>query len=152
MIAEQSRLPDGAARAGVYIREYRGQDASGIVHNEHLDKAWRFSSLMEMIAIYDNILDELGAAQTAYELRTMRAGHAAKGTVMSPDKDLKINASEKPTFIVNVMYRQNASWQGTIKWVDTGVERSFRSTLEMLKLMDSAIGEDGASWDQEGEA
>ena len=55
---------------------------------------------------------------------------------------------KKPTFIIKVQYRQNASWQGTIKWLEGNVEKGFRSTLELIKLMDSAIGtEDGASWE-----
>ena len=55
---------------------------------------------------------------------------------------------KKPTFIIKVQYRQNASWQGTIKWVEGNVEKGFRSTLELIKLMDRAIGtEDGTSWE-----
>ena len=56
---------------------------------------------------------------------------------------------EKPTFIIRVQYRQNASWQGSVQWVEKGMKRNFRSTLELIKLMDEAIsdGEDDASWD-----
>lgn len=43
------------------------------------------------------------------------------------------------TFIVNVKYRQNATWQGTVTWVEEKQKASFRSVLELLKLMDSAI-------------
>ncbi|MGL5258841.1 MAG: hypothetical protein ACRC7V_01905 [Lachnospiraceae bacterium] len=47
----------------------------------------------------------------------------------------------KTTFIVQVMHHQNATWQGKVKWVETGKEKMFRSTLELLKLMDEAISE-----------
>ena len=39
-----------------------------------------------------------------------------------------------------MIFRQNASWQGSVTWLDKGREESFRSVLELLLLMDSAIG------------
>jgi len=46
------------------------------------------------------------------------------------------------TFIVEVKYCQHATWQGTITWVENNKKENFRSALEMLKLMDTAIGKD----------
>lgn len=43
------------------------------------------------------------------------------------------------TFVVNVKCRQNHTWQGTVKWVEGQKEIPFRSALELIKLMDSAI-------------
>lgn len=43
------------------------------------------------------------------------------------------------TFIVNVKCRQNNTWQGTINWVDKNETVPFRSMLEMIKLIDSAL-------------
>ncbi|PWL64002.1 MAG: hypothetical protein DBY34_01030 [Oscillospiraceae bacterium] len=48
---------------------------------------------------------------------------------------------EKATFIVQVQFRQNATWQGSISWVEQKKEQKFRSALEMIKLMDSALNE-----------
>lgn len=42
-------------------------------------------------------------------------------------------------FMVNVQFRQNATWQGTIKLAGHDEEQRFRSTLEMLKIMDGAL-------------
>ena len=47
-------------------------------------------------------------------------------------------ASSKATFVVKVLYRQNATWQGTVQWVEKNLERPFRSELELLQLMNSA--------------
>ncbi|MDL2219864.1 hypothetical protein LJC04_06010 [Ruminococcaceae bacterium OttesenSCG-928-O06] len=44
-------------------------------------------------------------------------------------------------FVVNVKFRQNASWQGTVKWNGKSEEVHFRSTLELLKLMDQVIAD-----------
>ena len=43
------------------------------------------------------------------------------------------------TFIIKVMDQQNATWQGSVTWVDEQREQYFRSTLELLKLKDGAL-------------
>ena len=43
------------------------------------------------------------------------------------------------TFAVRVLFRRNASWQGTVKWLEGGKEEQFRSVLELVLLMDSAL-------------
>lgn len=50
-------------------------------------------------------------------------------------------SKSKTTFIVRVQYTQNNSWQGTITWNEKNQTQHFRSALEMLHLMDNAIGE-----------
>ncbi|MBC8529389.1 hypothetical protein H8699_08115 [Christensenellaceae bacterium NSJ-44] len=54
----------------------------------------------------------------------------------------KPEAGKKATFMVQVQYRENASWQGQITWVEANQTRNFRSALELIKLMDSAAGSD----------
>lgn len=43
------------------------------------------------------------------------------------------------TFVVQINYNQNNTWQGTVKWIDQRKEQCFRSTLELISLMDDAI-------------
>ncbi|MCI8888854.1 MAG: hypothetical protein HFG70_12330 [Hungatella sp.] len=50
---------------------------------------------------------------------------------------------KRATFLVNVQYRQNATWQGKVLWAETGESCHFRSALELLKLMDGAMEEAG---------
>lgn len=45
----------------------------------------------------------------------------------------------KATFVVQVQFSQNASWQGTIAWTEQKKEQRFRSTLELVKLIDEAL-------------
>ncbi|MBN7774601.1 hypothetical protein JYB65_14630 [Clostridium aminobutyricum] len=52
--------------------------------------------------------------------------------------DNDINRGEKATFILQVKFRQNASWQGTVKWVEKKETLHFRSALEFIKILDSA--------------
>lgn len=48
-----------------------------------------------------------------------------------------INKGE--TFVINVKCRQNHTWQGTVKWVEGQKELPFRSALELIKMMESAL-------------
>lgn len=43
------------------------------------------------------------------------------------------------TFNIQIQYRENATWQGKILWVEGKQDSHFRSALEMLKLIDSAL-------------
>ena len=43
------------------------------------------------------------------------------------------------TFIVKINHTDNASWQGQVTWADKNITKNFRSTLELIKLMDGAI-------------
>ena len=53
-------------------------------------------------------------------------------------------ARKKETFLVNILYRQNATWQGRVLWAEEGKTYSFRSALELLKLIDGALEENQA--------
>lgn len=45
------------------------------------------------------------------------------------------------TFIIRILERQNATWQGSVTWIEEQREQNFRSALELLKLIDGALDE-----------
>lgn len=45
--------------------------------------------------------------------------------------------ANKECFLIQILECQNATWQGTILWTETGRKESFRSALELLQLIDS---------------
>ncbi|MBN7774598.1 hypothetical protein [Clostridium aminobutyricum] len=52
--------------------------------------------------------------------------------------DIDSYKGQKATFILQVKFRQNASWQGTVKWLEKKETLHFRSALEFIKIIDSA--------------
>jgi len=68
-----------------------------------------------------------------------------KGALQMDNNKLNENqrdlGSIKGTFEVSVKFMQNSTWQGQIHWVEKNRKQSFRSALEMLKLMDEALVE-----------
>ncbi|MCI8586529.1 MAG: hypothetical protein HFI92_11705 [Lachnospiraceae bacterium] len=51
------------------------------------------------------------------------------------------------TFVVKILDRQNATWQGQVTWAEKKQTLYFRSALELLKLIDSTI-DTGSGWEQ----
>lgn len=51
----------------------------------------------------------------------------------------KIINSNNQTFILEVKSTRNNTWQGTILWVQTQQKVAFRSALEAIKILDSAL-------------
>ena len=48
---------------------------------------------------------------------------------------------EKPiaSFRLSVLFRQNASWQGNIQWMEDKKVIPFRSVLELIQLIDTGL-------------
>jgi len=47
-------------------------------------------------------------------------------------------SKEKPAFVIKILSQENATWQGTVTWVQTNETQHFRSALELIKILDSA--------------
>lgn len=56
----------------------------------------------------------------------------------------------KCSFLIDIKDTQNATWQGSITWVEEQKTEYFRSVLELLRLMDSAVSKDKSTEDTSG--
>ena len=45
-------------------------------------------------------------------------------------------------FVIQILDQQNATWQGTVTWTDGQKTQHFRSLLELIKLIDTALEPD----------
>ena len=59
---------------------------------------------------------------------------------MQDKRNRDILVGKKGTFVVHVQYLENSTWQGEIVWAEKNESLKFRSALELLKIMDSALG------------
>jgi len=55
----------------------------------------------------------------------------------------QVRPGNRATFELQILFRQHSSWQGLMVWQDRRTEQSFRSVLEMVLLMDSALRDMG---------
>jgi hypothetical protein len=42
-------------------------------------------------------------------------------------------------FLISVYYNENHSWQGVVQWLDTGKKVHFRSEIELMNLIHTAV-------------
>ena len=48
----------------------------------------------------------------------------------------------RDSFLVQIRNTQNATWQGTVTWTQSRRSESFRSALELIRLINSALEEE----------
>ena len=53
------------------------------------------------------------------------------------------------SFLVRIQFKQNASWQGTVQWLEEKKTCNFRSWLELLMLIQEALEQSEGQVDQE---
>ena len=50
-----------------------------------------------------------------------------------------VRPGRKATFELQILFRQHTSWQGTLLWREKNICQPFRSVLELVLLLDSAL-------------
>lgn len=119
----------------VCIDSYQESEPRGRICNAALDGGEAFESLMQFLLRMENLLDEMKFPQS-FTARREFAPLAGPAAVSPGDGERR---GKLATFTVKILFRQNASWQGCVTWLEGGKEESFRSALELIFLMDSAI-------------
>ena len=96
-----------------------------------------FASTMEFLNCMEFILKETHF-QDYQECRTFQQSREVKMIQPSPELEKR---GKRANFVVKILFRQHTSWQGTVLWCEKKKENNFRSALELLQLIDSAIEE-----------
>ena len=111
----------------VCVDDYQDSILRGRLYNPYFSTGSSFQSLMEFLRRMEELLDEMQFPQSF--------------TAASPPVQ-EVQEGKCATFSVRVLFRQNASWQGSVTWLEGRREESFRSALELVLLMDSALLEE----------
>lgn len=109
----------------------------GRFYNPGLPGGASFSSLSQLLTKMDGMLEDMKCPQSY----TMHRSFSQSAEVSASDgpADEAPQIGKAATFTVRVLFRQNASWQGTVLWQEGKTEESFRSVLELVFLIDSAL-------------
>lgn len=59
--------------------------------------------------------------------------------------------ANKNSFLVQIKDCQHTTWQGTVTWMEKEETTGFRSMLELIKLMDAAVGAEAGQGNAGGE-
>ena len=108
---------------------------TGRVYHPYLPSGAEFKNLMQFLLVMEDLLDKFQFPQSFTAHRSFR---------MQPEPAPPLPSENEPhtgkiaTFSVRVIFRQNASWQGSVTWLEEKTEENFRSVLELVLLMHSA--------------
>ena len=125
----------------VCIDSYRNGEMSGRFYNPYLAEGRRFENLIQFLLAMEQTLDAMNFPQAYTVTRTF--ADTSKEPAGEPKTEFR--KGKRGTFVVKILFRQNASWQGSVVWQEGGREQSFRSVLELLLLMETAINQEKAS-------
>ena len=106
----------------------------GFISNPFFEKSIGFDSTMEFLTKMQDIIEEMDYPKPYRLMRSFEAS-PVNADCESADR------GEVATFIVKILFCRNSSWQGTVSLHKGESEQPFRSALELLFMMDSAIRE-----------
>ena len=127
-----------------------GASELGRLYNCYSREPDRFEDPYQLLLMMEQVMEKINYPQSSVALRRYgKQGAAEYARHDRPDKvieqtELLNYRGEKATYAVRVQYRQNATWQGEIVWLEKNEVRNFTSELEMLKLMDNMRSDERA--------
>lgn len=125
----------------VCVDENREGILSGRIYNSCVEEGRSFRCLTEFLREMEGILSKAEFPKPFTEPRTF--GPVSWETAALPGTEARVG--REATFFVRVLFRQNATWQGSVTWQEGRQEQSFRSALELIFLMNSALNLKSAS-------
>ena len=101
------------------------------------DEGTSFQSLVQLLIEMEQRLNAMNFPQSFTEIRSFAP--LPKFRVWDAAEN-KRSQGRLATFAIKVLFRQHTSWQGAVTWLDAQSEQTFRSVLELILLLDSALG------------
>lgn len=118
MMTENSRL-----FAILCIDAVQNDASGGRFYYGDLSAEYAFSRLDRFFLAVDNILD----------------GGAPDLPARQRENEAVWYSGKIATFKVQILYRRNAGWQGSVMWLETRHEEQFRSELELMSIIHQAL-------------
>ena len=149
-IARASRVRNEMCYLQLCIDQYDDGEIRGRLFNAYYADALFFDSCMDMVRQIEDVFNHFDYPHATMDLRSFETEEEkAERTENTPTVRLK-QAPAKEMYVhdvkgklatlkMRVMFRQNASWQGTLKWMEEGLQENFQSVLELLLLIDSVF-------------
>ena len=120
-------------------------ELSGRLYSCYSQEPDRFGNVIQLLRCMENFYNQVQFPEAAVMLRNFeKIPQERRGAVPEQKTDRAFLMSQKgklATFCVYVQYRQNATWQGTVTWVNRNEKQHFRSALELIKMIDNALEE-----------
>jgi hypothetical protein len=120
----------------VCVDSYERSILTGRFYNPYLPAGVKFESTIEFLGEMEQMLNQMQLPRSFTAERAFAQGCAWAGEATAGDEERQ---GRRGTFEIRILFRRNTSWQGSVRWAEGQKEESFRSVLELLMLMDSAL-------------
>ena len=116
-VRECRMTPIGANVFGIYLAPCDNGQVKGCISGGSIRKPIPFTSLSRMILLLDEQMDISNRGSPGV-------------TAQSPSA---------PSFEIEILFRQNYSWQGKVRWPAGRKEAAFRSVLELIMIIEMIL-------------
>lgn len=119
----------------VCIQAIEGPVLSGSIYHCCLENEQYFTDVADMVIKVDKILDFIKFPDAEPERRTIKPKKTAP---LDPPqychdfKEFSAARKERFSFFLKIRYRQNVSWQGSVRFSGDRNSYQFRSVLELM--------------------
>lgn len=134
-ISYKGTTSEDVRKLQICVNSCSKRDISGIIYHQTISEGRCFDNMMQLVILIEQLLQEIEYPREMQERRSFSSSMMPLLTASGNGRQQGALA----TFDVRMTFRQNASWQGIITWREGEREVSFRSALEFLLLIDSAL-------------
>ena len=125
----------------ISIDSYEGNIPCGSIYHSDYKQRVDFKGVMEFLQRMEQIMEKMKPSDEVIRYRTFDQENEEASSVnyIEPNLTESLPKGKKATFILQILFRRNCSWQGTLVWLEGKKNENFRSFLELLWLMNSAL-------------
>lgn len=122
----------------IHIDSFEKEILSGRFLWPDREGIYEFENLMQLLMKLEQCLEESNEPQAFTMMRSFLSQNLSG---MEGKEEVFLGKGKVASFHVQIMFRRNASWQGSVIWTEEGEKRNFRSALELVFLINSALSE-----------
>lgn len=138
---QQSTAPYEARNLYLCIDTYENGEASGRLYGGIKQAAVQFHAILPLLRMIDDILDSDARVSRFEQNRALLAKAVQQRAQLDQSQEISRRPGEIATFAIRVHFRQNATWQGEVVWVEKRKSNHFRSALELIYMLDDVLYE-----------
>ena len=135
--ASEKFVPYEAKTSLVKIFSYTNGNMTGALYNPYFERDLYFESIVQLFLLLDELQNSLSYPQESMRSRQFQKKKDAQERCLYNEKIPQ--ATPIATVKMSILFRQNASWQGTVVWTDRTLEAQFRSVWELIQLLDEVL-------------
>ena len=138
----------------ICVEKKEGGDYIGLLWHQYSDNPIEFNGVSDMLMLMDDLYDEWDFPQRGLDKREFNKSKDTQLMNADPDnlvidkvqqeagvKNVQNKKGTLSTFMVQVKFRQNATWQGTVIHSESNTKKDFESAMELVDIMDKAMGD-----------